>query len=440
MKKIALVAAWFFTLMIPSGFAQLKPPPPLEWLVISDQSPLQRGLISSEVAQGFRLSSGAYVNRVDLGFFVFSPPTPPPELTCSFSLAITDSLGPQGALGSIFLQREETLVIPSPGIVTFSEAFPTIFLPGGSFYLVVNISAGSGESPACILNRDNLTVWAVSNGSSEVGTVGQAFTSDLFSDWAPAPTTLAFDLAGPVLPPPTGGGIGQILRLVVEGPVTPPPGGPVQAELGFTDFSGNVLGPTSTVTVNPGQIQTLDLNVSQFGQRIEVLPFIAQVPNAAGAPSAPVQISSSVQILDALTGIGTILNPVPPPGASVPALGPQVLAGLQTMRVNVVAYPPDPCVGQISFTDKNGNPIGSTMPVNLSPGAVTSLDLNANTLGLRLGQSIEVQPIMAVTPPLAAAAVNSVCETSVEVFDHLTQRTESYQSSLASLPAVQSQQ
>jgi len=225
--------------------------------------------------------------------------------------------------------------------------------------------------------------------------------------------------------------------------VTPPPGGPVQAQLGFRDINGNAIGPSSTVTLNPGQIESLDLNVSQFsqlGQRKEVLPFIAQVPNAAGAASSPVQLSASVQILDALTGIGTTLNPIPPPGASVPALGPQVLAGLQTMRVNVVAFPPDPCVGQISFTDKNGNPIGSTMPVNLSPGSAISVDLNANTLGLRLGQSIEVQPIVTVVPPLAAAAVNSVCETSVEVFDHLTQRTESYQSSLAALPAVQSQQ
>ena len=62
------------------------------------------------------------------------------------------------------------------------------------------------------------------------------------------------------------------------------------------------------------------------------------------------------------------------------------------MRVNVVAFPPDPCIGQVSFTDKNGNPIGSTLPVNLSPGTGTSLDLNADTLRLRLGQSIEVQP------------------------------------------------
>ena len=109
------------------------------------------------------------------------------------------------------------------------------------------------------------------------------------------------------------------------------------------------------------------------------------------------------------------------------------------MRVNIFAEPPDPCIAQVSFTDKNGNPIGSTLPVNLSPGTGTSLDLNADSLKLRLGQSTEVLPTIAVATPLAAAALNSVCQTSVEVFDHFTGRTWSYQSSLAvaGLPAVQ---
>ena len=108
------------------------------------------------------------------------------------------------------------------------------------------------------------------------------------------------------------------------------------------------------------------------------------------------------------------------------------------MPVNIVAVAPSPCSGQVSFTGKDGDPLGPSLPVNLSPDMGTSLDLNADSLKLRLGQSTEVLPTITVAAPLAAAALNSVCQTSVEVFDHFTGRTWSYQSSLAAgLPAVQ---
>jgi hypothetical protein len=192
------------------------------------------------------------------------------------------------------------------------------------------------------------------------------------------------------------------------------------------------------VTLSPGQIQSVDLDLTHFaaqaGQRAEVRPVITQVP---GAASPPVQISATLQVLDAFMGFGTVLAQAPQPGTSAPTLGPQILAGGQTMRVDVVASGPDQCVAQVGFNDKNGNPLNPPRVVNLSSGTGTSVDLNANTLGLRLGQRIEVQPVLTVTAPPAAVAMNSVCNASAEVFDHLTGRTWSHQGTAAGQRAVQ---
>jgi hypothetical protein len=455
MNKMAWMAICFFALVPVSAFGQGSEPIPQSVIVgaVNPNAALG-GFVA--YAQEFSLGFPAYVNGVDLGLYVFPGRGGPPAVgsTCTFSVAITDSIFPDGSIGSVLVGKNESVVVPATdqGII-FSDSLPGTLLSAGSYYLVL---ANAGASP-CFGFDTGLDWMANAQNSVEVGTVGEPFISYDFKSWTPYPTFIdeithqilvvkfSFDLVGPVIPPPpTGGSFGQIVRFIVQGPVTPPPGGPVEVQLGFMDMNGNAIGPTSTVTLNPGQIQSLDLNLSQFvsrlGQRIEVRPSITEVPNAAGAPSSSVQFSSSVQVLDALTGIGTVLNPVPNLGDSVPALSPQALAGGQTMRVNVVAETPDPCFGQVSFTDKNGSPIGSTLPVNLNPGMGTSLDLDAETLPLRFGQSIEVQPTMTVGPAVGAAPVNSVCQISVEVFDHLTGRTESYQSSFVALPAVQSQQ
>lgn len=82
------------------------------------------------------------------------------------------------------------------------------------------------------------------------------------------------------------------------------------------------------------------------------------------------------------------------------------------------------------------------MPVNLSSGISgmgASLDLDANVLGLRLGQRIDVQPIVTLTSSVPGAVpTGSVCEASAEVFDHFTGRTHTDQgASTTALPAVQ---
>jgi len=69
---------------------------------------------------------------------------------------------------------------------------------------------------------------------------------------------------------------------------------------------------------------------------------------------------------------------------------------LQTARLNVVAYPPDPCVGQLSFVNSNGAQVGNTLDVQLAPGQATFLELPGGTLVTKLGQRAEVQPIVTV--------------------------------------------
>ncbi len=441
-KRIAVVAVWFFVPTVRS-FAQITlPPVPFEVLIVGGINPDGAG-IGPDFAQAFSLSSPAYVTRVDLVLVG----TGKNGGTCTFTIAITNSLGPHGSLGEVFLMRSESVLVPPFDQhpienIPFSDEFPGVFLPAGSYYLVWDGLAG--PRPCALEKTENTALWGINTtGSHEVGIVGQVFTPDSggWSSLCGCGQIFSFDLVGPlIVPPPFGGGPGEIARLVVEGPVTPPPGGPVEAQLGFVDMNGNSIGPTSTVTLNPGEIQSLDLNLGEFatqlGQRIEVRPAITQVPGVAGALSPPAQFSGSMQILDALTGFGTVLSPLLQPSA--PVLSPQALASGETMRLNVVAVAPSSCSGQLSFAGKDGGPVGPTLPVNLSPGTGTSLDLNSDTMGLRLGKVIEVQPILTVTPSPNGAAVSSVCQASVEVFGNVTGKTRSYQSSLAAVPAVQS--
>ncbi|HEV3482666.1 MAG TPA: hypothetical protein VGR97_10105 [Candidatus Acidoferrales bacterium] len=477
LKRSAGVVLFLFLAPAPRAFAQITAPIELE--VVGDNSPVtpanwgfrhycgpsnpdlndfNNDIYECHLAQAFGLSSDAYVNGATLTLVAHAQGSG----IYPVSVVITRDLNS----GPVLLQQTELVAIPFSAVDVFipvSFSFPVIFLPKGGYYLVVSRDESFQVCPptgGCSLT------WAPNQvGSTEVGTFGQAFCNNHSSEscpvfpvgrvWAPIsmdpsnPTnlagtndTFAFELDGPFTMPPTGGGLSQIVRLVA-GPVTPAPGVPVEAQLGFVDMNGNPIGPTSTVSIGPGQIQSLDLNLSQFvnqfGQHIEVQPFVAQAPNAAGAPSAASQLLVTTQILDALTGFETALTPVLRPGASAPALAPQVLAGGQTMRITVVASNTDPCNATLSLADKNGVALGPSEPVSVSPGTGTSLDLNANTLGLTFGRRIEVLPIVTPTaaPSPGGAPVNSVCQVTVEVFDHLTGRTESSQSTSKALPAVQ---
>jgi hypothetical protein len=447
MKRIIAVAVFLLTLvMAPSGFAQAHALPPITWIVVGNDTPGARGgaLIDRIddgddmpvlLAQQFSLSSPSYINRIDLAFESLA------EVTCTFSVAITQSLGPGYGYGSPLLQRSESApATPPQATFLVSDTFPAILLPAGTYFLVLD--GTTGGNPCSTAAPDDFAIFWFGGSSPEAGTVGPIFYADApFLPWAQGSgPPFAFDLAGPPLVPPTGGGLGQIARLVVEGPVTPAPGGPVEAQIGFLDpVTGTPVAPLSIVTLNAGQAQSVDVPLSplvtRIGQHVDLLPVIAQPPGAVQAN--PIQLSATVQILDAVTGFGTVLSHALQPGASVPTLGPQILAGGQTLRVTVVAGT-DPCIGNVGFNDLNGNPLVQSTPLNLMPGTGTSVDLDADTLSLKLGQRIEAQPALTVTQPAAAVALNSVCQASAEVFDHVTGRTWSYQSTMAALPAVQS--
>jgi hypothetical protein len=436
MKRIIAVAMFLLTLVTaPSGFAQTHFLPPITLIVVGNDTP-HNYLSGDQLAQQFSLSSPTYISRFDLALYSqFGAPSG----GCNYTVEITQSLGPGSGIAPPLLQRTESLPAAS-GPFLLSESFPAILLPAGTYFLVLDAENCAGGM---------FVFWSqVAQGSSEVGIVGLTFQLTFQTNsiqWVLFPSLsnqspFAFDLAGPPLVPPTGGGLGQIARLVVEGPVTPAPGGPVEAQIGFLDpVTGTPVAPLSIVTLNAGQAQSVDVPLSplvtRIGQHVDLLPVIAQPPGAVQAN--PIQLSATVQILDAVTGFGTVLSHALQPGASVPTLGPQILAGGQTLRVTVVAGT-DPCIGNVGFNDLNGNPLVQSTPLNLMPGTGTSVDLDADTLSLKLGQRIEAQPALTVTQPAAAVALNSVCQASAEVFDHVTGRTWSYQSTMAALPAVQS--
>jgi len=162
------------------------------------------------------------------------------------------------------------------------------------------------------------------------------------------------------------------------------------------------------------------------------MPIVTPPP---GAPAFAGQLQASAEVFDNLISFGTIFVPGKISLPSVSTFAPQGLAGGETIRLTAFSYPPTPCVATLSFADHNGRPLGSTLPVSLSGVQSASLDLNANALSLKLGQRVEVQPIVTLTPLVGDIAPQALaCPASVEVFDHLTNRTWTYQ---MGLPAVQ---
>ena len=432
MRRIAAVIFLLFLLAVgPRAFGQVVAGdfnPAYSPISIPDDADSCDFLICS-FAQAFALGSTTSVSEIDVA------------IAAHVALPRTDTF-----LITVFAEPSGSPVLTGTaaaylnGSVTLVPFYFSNSLPAGMYQLGLSCTKGCWPG-------DYGDFWAPNAaGSTKVGFVGAPQVLYCCHAYGPLPVPgdgrLAFQVvAGMISGPPVDPTRLQLLRLVA-GPITPAPGTPVEAELGFLDMNGNPIGPSSDVTIAPGEMRLLDFNPSQFlrqpGQRLEVRPVIRFLPNPAGAASAPLsQFSASFQVLDAVTGVGTLLESLEP-GAFSPSLVPEVLAGGQTMRFNAAAPASDSCTGQLRFADENGSPIGPTTPLNLAPGAGTSLDLRADMLGLRLGQRAEVQPILDMTaPPTAGAPLNSVCQASVEVFDNLTGRTRTYQFTLASLPAVQ---
>jgi hypothetical protein len=85
----------------------------------------------------------------------------------------------------------------------------------------------------------------------------------------------------------------------------------------------------------------------------------------------------------------------------------------QTLQLNLVAIPTDPCFAQLGFRDSNGAAVGPTLNVMLQPGQSASLTLNGHTLTNVAGQRVEVLPTVILTPGAALGQ----CTASAEVYD-----------------------
>jgi hypothetical protein len=199
---------------------------------------------------------------------------------------------------------------------------------------------------------------------------------------------------------------GQTLQLnLVAWPPDPTyPPTPCMAELGFQGSDGKPLGTTKTVTLTTGQSASLTLNGDSFvkpRERVEVLPIVV-----TEGTYPPNPCFASVEVIDHVRASTTVGVPGAVTFPPTPIFGMLGVTSFQTVRLNVVAYPPNPtypptpCIAQLSFADKDGNPIGETKDVNLSPGEAAFLDLPGSALFPPVpffdgfGQHAEVHPIV----------------------------------------------
>jgi len=148
--------------------------------------------------------------------------------------------------------------------------------------------------------------------SSEVFDNFTAFTTLV------VPGTPVLVAPGPTEVPPgpsefamQGLALGQVLRLnIVAYPLNPAyPPDPCLASLGFADRNGNAVGPATTLSLNPGQSASLDLNSSVvitslgsssfalFGQHAEVRPVVTLLPTATANAC-----QASAEVFDTFTG------------------------------------------------------------------------------------------------------------------------------------------
>ena len=92
----------------------------------------------------------------------------------------------------------------------------------------------------------------------------------------------------------------------------------------------------------------------------------------------------------------------------------------QTLVLNLVAYPPNPCIAQLGIQDSNGNLINSTPVLTLLPGQSAILSVNANALTNSFAQRVELLPAVQGAD---GAFTSSSCVATVEVVDNLVRET-----------------
>lgn len=205
---------------------------------------------------------------------------------------------------------------------------------------------------------------------------------------------------------------GQTLQLNI---VAYPPD-PCFATLGFQDVNGNAVGTTSSVTLQGGQSASLTLNGNSLtnvaGQRVEVQPVVTLTAGIVSQCNASAEIYDNLLLISSVAVQGTAGFP------NSPTFGMIGVTVLQTVRLNINAFPPDPCVAQLSFVNSQGVQVGNTLNVQLAPGQAASLDLPGTTLVTKLGQRAEVQPVVTAT--------GIGCSASAEVWINLLGTTSVY--------------
>jgi hypothetical protein len=219
--------------------------------------------------------------------------------------------------------------------------------------------------------------------------------------------------------------LAQTIR--VNGPVPVPGPGPCEALLNIYDAANNLVASQSVSS--PGSV-AFDYSLrsaigatSRLSGRKELRPEVILMPNAAGA--AACQAQAMAEVYDDLTKSTSLIVPETSPRAvGLPAvqLGPIGVGFLQTVRLNVVAYPPSPCFGTLSFTDTHGNLIGTPSTVSLTGGQAGFVDLPGTAVPSDSGHG-EVMAVFAQTPQTPGVPPGA-CLPSAEVYDQLTGGTQ----------------
>jgi hypothetical protein len=231
-------------------------------------------------------------------------------------------------------------------------------------------------------------------------------TLGAFIAFATASVTLA--QSGPTNFPMVGITGSQTLQLNL---VAYPPTPCLTVQLGFQNRDGVAVGPSQTVSLQPGQSMPLAFNGNSLvgaDERVELLPTVVGFDGAATGASCV----ASVEVINHAGGVTTVVVPGAAGFPPAPVFGMLGVTSVQTGRLNVVAFPPVPCIGTISWVDMNGTTIGTSMQVGLSLGQATHLDLPG---GGALGQRAEVRPVVTVT--------GGACVASAEVYNNITKQT-----------------